>query len=263
MMISRILSVAPILILLAGCSDQPIQSNWARRSPTIDGSLNEWSSASLVVFEDLQVSLGVGNDSSFLYLAGRIANAPLQQMVELSGVVIWLDPDGKHQKDLEVHFPASRAARANLNRGEFWDSLTEDQKAKARKEVEEMRRGVLVIDKRSVDSRIYKPGDVEGFAGVIAESLGLVSFEARIPLQIGKHFPRFSGIDLGKRLAIGVSLGGSTGNQSRSVDFDGAPPTGEFGFPGRGAPPGNFPRGGSEAAGKKEIWLEVSLAQPR
>jgi hypothetical protein len=262
MMISKILFVAPILILLTSCSDQRIQSNWAGKSPTIDGSLEEWSSASMVVFEGLEVSLGVRNDSSFLYLAGRIANASLQQMVDQSGVVVWLDPEGGHRKDLEIHFPASRAARANLNRGEFWDSLTEDQKAKARKQMEEMRRGVLVIDKRSVDSHVYKPGDVEGFAGVIAESQGLISFEARIPLQIEKHFPKFSGMNLGKRVAIGVGLGGSTGDRSRNVDFDGAPPTGEFGFPGRGGAPGNFPRGGSQVPEKKEIWLEVSLAQP-
>jgi hypothetical protein len=260
-MVSKTLLIAPLLMLLTSCSDQRIQSNWAQRSPTIDGNLEEWSSASLVIFEDLQVSLGVGNDTSFLYVAGRIANASLQQMVERSGVVIWLDPDGGHRKDLEIHFPV-QVARANLYRGGFWDSLTEEQKAKARKQVEEMRGGVLVIDKRSVDSHVYKPGNVEGFAGVIAESQGLVSFEARIPLQIEKHFPRFSGMGLGKKVAIGVGLGGSTGDGSRNVDFDGAPPTGGFGFPGRGGPPGNSPRGGSQVPEEKEIWLEVSLAQP-
>lgn len=261
-MISRTLFFATILALLTGCSDQRIQSNWARRSPTIDGSLEEWSSASLVVFEDLQVSVGVGNDTSFLYLAGRIANASLQQMVEQSGVVILLDPDGGHRKDLGIHFPASKAARANLNRAEFWDSLTEEQKDKARKQLDEMRRGVLVIDKRSVDSHVYKPGNVEGFAGVIAEAQGLVSFEARIPLHIEKYFPRFSGVDPGKKVGIGVELGGLTGNRSHNFGFEGVPPTGEFGFPGGGGPPRNSPRGGSRVPDNKEIWLEVSLAQP-
>jgi hypothetical protein len=261
MMVSKNLFVASILILLTGCSDQQIQSNWARRSPTIDGNLEEWSNASMVVFEDVQVSIGVGNDTSFLYLAGRIANASLQQMVERSGIVIWLDPEGGHQKGLEIHFPASRVARANLNRGEFWDSMTEDQKARARKEVEEMGKGVLVIDRRSVNSQVYKPGNVEGFAGVISESKGLISFEVRIPLQIEKHFQKFRGLDPGRSVMIGVGLGASIGNLSGNVDFNGAPPMGESGFPGRGGSPGNFLGGGSQVPKDKEVWLEVSLAR--
>jgi hypothetical protein len=259
---SKVLLTTSIVILLTGCSDQSIQSNWARRSPSIDGSLEEWSSASLVIFEDLQVSLGVGNDSSFVYIAGRVANASLQQMVESSGVVLWLDPDGSHRKDLEIHFPASRAARTNLDRGEFWDSLTEEQKAKAQEKVEEMRRGVLVIDRRSVDSHIYTRGNIEGFEAVIVDSQGLVSFEARIPLQIERYFPKFNRMDPGKMVAVGVGLGASRGDRSRNIDFDSAQPSGEFGFPGRGGPPGNLARGGSPEVAPKEIWLEVILAQP-
>ena len=127
MMVSKILFIAPLLILLSSCSDQQLQSNWARRSPIIDGNLAEWSSASMLVFEDLQVSFGVGNDTSFLYLAGRIANATFQRMVGQTGIVIWLDPDGGHRKGLEIHFPASRVESANLSRGLFWESLTGDQ----------------------------------------------------------------------------------------------------------------------------------------
>lgn len=215
----------------------------------------------MLVFEDLQVSLGVANDTSFLYLAGRIADAKLQRMVEQFGVVIWLDPEGGRQKGLEIHFPASRVEKMNLNRGLFWDSLTEDQKARARKRVEEMRKGVLVIDRKSVESRVFSPGNVEGFSAAISETEGLLSFEVRIPLQIGKLFPKFSSLESAKDVGIGVGLGGTTGDPSADADFETAPPMGEPGFAGRGGPPGNLAPGGSRTFAKKEIWLEVHLAQ--
>lgn len=261
MMVSKNLFIASTLILLTGCSDQQIQSNWARRSPTIDGNLEEWSSASMVVFEDLQVSVGVGNDTSFLYLAGRIADAALQRMVGQSGIVIWLDPDGGRRKGLEIHFPAARVENANLNRGLFWESLTEDQKARARDKVEEMAGGVLVINRKSIESRVFLPRNVEGFSVAIAQAEGLLSFEARIPLQIGKFFSKFSSIQMGQILGIGVGLDESRRDLSPGGDFEGAPPMGEPGFTGRGGSPGGFVPGGSRAPVKKEIWLEVGLAQ--
>lgn len=261
MMVSKILFIVPLLISLTSCSDQQIQSNWARKSPTIDGNMEEWNSASLVVFEDLEVSLGVGNDTSFLYLAGRIADATFQRMVGQTGVVIWLDPEGGRRKGLEIHFPASRIENVNLNRGFFWDSLTEDQKARARNKVEEMSRGVLVINRKSVESRLFLPGNVEGFCVAIAEAEGLLSFEARIPLQIGRLFSKFSDIQSGKTVGIGLGLGGSMGDRLPGGDFESAPPMGEPGRGGRGGTPGGFVPGGSRASVKKEIWLEVGLAQ--
>jgi len=117
-MILKTLFVAPILIFLTSCSDQRIQSNWARRSPTIDGNLEEWSSASLVIFEDLQVSLGVGNDASFLYLAGRIANAPLalrQAKAALNASYDeWLKQGLKQELDMYAPLIATRDRREAL-----------------------------------------------------------------------------------------------------------------------------------------------------
>lgn len=257
----KLLVIAHMLIVLTGCSDHRIESNWARRSPAIDGNLGEWSSASMLVFEDLQVSVGVGNDTSFLYLACRVADAALQHMVSQSGVVIWLDPEGGHQKILEIHFPASRVESMNLNRGFFWDSLTEDQKSKARHKAEETSRGVLVINRRSIESRVFLPGNVEGLSVAIAEAEGLLSFEARMPLQIGRLFPNFSSIQPGRTVGIGVGLGGSMGDRSPGGGFEGAPPMGEPGLAGRSGAPRGFAPGGSRAPVKKEIWIEVGLAQ--
>jgi hypothetical protein len=260
MMALKYLFSASILILLTGCSAQQIESNWARRSPTIDGNMEEWKSASLIVFEDLEVSASAGNDSLFLYLAGRLANATFQRIVGQTGLVIWLDPEGGRRKDLEIHFPASRIGSANLSRGLFWEGLTGEQKAKARGKAEEMARGVLVINRKSIESRVFLPGNVEGFSVAIAQEEGLLSFEARIPLQIGKLFSKFSSIQAGQIVGIGVGLSESRRDMSLGGDLEGVMPMGNPGLSGRSGAPGGFGSGGSREPVKKEIWLEVGLA---
>jgi hypothetical protein len=182
-------------------------------------------------------------------------------MVAQSGVVIWLDPEGGHQKRLEIHFPASQVENMDLDRGFFWGSLTEDQKERARKKVEEMSRGVLVINRKSIESQVFLPGNAEGFSVAIVKAEGLLSFEARIPLQIGKLFSKFSSIQSGQIVGIGVGLGESRRDLSPDGDFEGSPPKGEPGSTSRGGSPGGFGSGGSRAPVKKEIWLEVGLAQ--
>jgi hypothetical protein len=262
-MIARSIPFFLALAVLSGCSAQRIQSNWALNSPTIDGNVGDWKGASLVVFRDAQVSIAVGNDSSYLYLGARIANTGIQRAIGQSGVILWIDPDNRKGKDLEIRFPASKAARTDLTRGGFWDGLSDEQKAKAEEELKEMSKGVLVIDKRMVESHVYKLGNAEGFAGVVIESQGLVSFEARIPLRIQKDFPEFTEMHPGTIVTVGVGSGEKDRSMSGDSGFDVAPPMGESGFSGSGGPRGNFSRGGSQSQENKEIWFEVSLAQPR
>jgi hypothetical protein len=184
-------------------------------------------------------------------------------MVRQSGVTIWLDPEGEHRKDLEFQFPAETGATANLDRGGFWEALTDTQKERARKQLSEMHRGVLVLDERSGNSIVYKPGNVEGIEGKIAATPKFVSFEARIPMQIERCFPAFRGMTPGGMVRICLEIGSSSADRSRGTGMNGAPPAGEFEPPGRGGPPGGIPGGRSRMPEKREIWLEVNLAQPQ
>ncbi len=258
-MVTRV-AVLGVVAILMGCSEVPIASNWARKPPVVDGDLADWKNASLTVFDDLHISIGVGNDSSFLYLGGRIANPPLERMVERLGVTIWIAAEDGKKKDLEIHFPASSAARANLARGGFAYEMTEAEKNLLRRQSEEMRNGVLVIDKKGVDSHIYKVGNIEGFEGVIVAAQGVTSFEARFPLRLGEFFPAFKSITLETEVTIGVELGGWAGNAPQGFDPQGWESPGDFGMDrrsGRGSPRD------SQSPEEREIWLEVKLAPAR
>ena len=262
-MIAKSIPFIVFLVALAGCSVQRIQSNWALNSPTIDGNLDEWKGASFVVIRDAQVSVAVGNDSSFLYLGARIANTGIQRAIGQSGVTLWIDPGNGKEKNLEILFPALKAARTDLDRGGFWDGLSDEQKARAEAELKELGKGILVIDRRMVQSHLYKKGNAEGFAGVVIESQGLVSFEARIPLRIQKDFSESTEMHPGTSVTIGVGSGVTGGSSPGAPGFEGAPPMGEPGLSGSGGRRGNFSRGGFQNQENKEIWFEVGLAQPR
>ena len=258
-MVTRV-AVLGVVVILLGCSEVPIESNWARKPPVVDGDLADWKNASLAVFDNLHVSVGVGNDSSFLYLGGRIANPSIERIVERSGVTIWLAAEGGKEKDLEIRFPASSAARADLARGGFAEEMTEAEKNLLRRQSEAMRNSVLVIDRRGVDSHLYKTGNIEGFEGVIVHSPGVTSFEARVPLRIGEFFPAFKSIAPETEVTIGVELGGRAGDTPRDFDQRGGESPGDFGTDrrsGRGSPrDSQFPE-------DREIWLEVRLARAR
>jgi hypothetical protein len=137
-----------IVLLFTGCADERIQSSWMRASPSIDGNLEEWMEIPRLILSDAEASVRAGNDSSFLYIAGHIANAPLRAKVRQFGIIVWLDPEGGHRKDLEVHIPASRVAGGNLARGGFWENLTTEEKARVLARMRELSRGVLVVDRR-------------------------------------------------------------------------------------------------------------------
>jgi hypothetical protein len=252
-----------IVLLFAGCADERIQSSWMSASPSIDGNLEEWMEIPRLILSDAEASVRAGNDSSFLYIAGHIANALLRAKVRQFGIIVWLDPEGGHRKDLEVHIPASRVAGGNLARGGFWENLTTEEKARVLARMRELSRGVLVVDKRSVDSQLFPPGDREGFAGAFADSLGLLAFEARIPLRIDTIFQKCRKLEPRKSLSIGIGLGQSGLEGQATADLDGRSPARGAGLPGPLPTRGNNPRQSSAMPKEGEIWLEVVLASPQ
>lgn len=253
-----------VMSILAGCNEEEINSNWALSPPTIDGRMDEWQQASLVIFEDEHAAVGVGNDSTYLYFAARVADAQLRQAIQSSGFTLWLSPDGGTTKDLEIRFPASPNVRVNQSRGGFWKSMTEDQRSRARNRLDEMQNGLIVVDHHSVDSRIFPPDSPDGFGAAIGETNGLSSFEVRVPLHIEKYFPGGAPLDRSGKIGIGIELA-SVPITERG--FNNAPPfgggqRGSIRGRGRGGGPGRtIPRGGPSQQAS-EIWLEVALAIP-
>lgn len=255
------LVVSLMSVILLSCKEEEVKSTWVRSPVTIDGSVEEWNQSPFVVFQEEHLALSLSNDSTYLYLAGRTSDAALQRLIERLGVTLLVDPEGGSSEELEVRFPAGGISGFREGRGGFWESMTEEQRAKALKQIEEMRNGILVIDHRNVESRVYPARTAEGFAAGIASSTGLLTFEARIPIHIEKYFSGFGALGTTGKVGIGIKLsrirspeGGE--NSGRPGGFAG--PRGGRGRGGGGM--GRPPRGGQASDDATDVWLGVLLA---
>ncbi len=265
------LLILTICVLLSSCNEKEVQSSWARSSVTVDGNMEEWKDDPLLVFTDEHLALGVKNDSKYIYLAGRIADAALQRVAQRLGVTFWVDPDGGDNQDLEIHFPASSLGLLNQARGGFWQSMTEEERAKARERMDETREGLLVIDKRNNDSRVFAANSSEGFAAGQRNSEGLFSFELRLPIQVQQYFRGFNELGKEGKVGIGIKVGASRPEGMRGFRPEGGGgPQGPFG--GRGRPGGGGGRGGGRGGPRgggqsgpieSEVAFVVNLATNR
>jgi hypothetical protein len=254
----NIILVFVAVLWFSGCNDEKAQSTWVHSPVTIDGNLDEWKDAHFVVFQDDQLAFGAENDSTYLYLAGRTSDAGLARVMGRVGVTLWVDAKGGDSKDLEIRFPVGRSADFRLSRGGFWESLTEEQQSEASKEMDEMRKGVLVIDNRSVTSHIYSLGSATGFAAAVGESSGITTFEVRIPLDLKEYVADIGSRGPKGKVGVGIQLGGS-GRGPGEIPAGAPQGMGQWGGRGRGGF-GGFPRRGEAEASSTETWVEISLA---
>jgi hypothetical protein len=246
------------ILLVSGCKDEEAKSSWVRSPVTVDGNLDDWKDVHFVVFQDDHLAFGAENDSTYLYLAGRTSDADLARAMDRMGVTLWVDAKGGDSKDIEIRFPVGRSADFRLSRGGFWESLTEEQQSEASKEMDEMRKGVLVIDNRSVTSHIYSPGSAEGFAADVGESSGIATFEIRIPLDLQEYMADIGSLGPKDKVGVGIQLD-EFGRGREGIPGGARQGMGQWGGRGRGGF-GGFPRRGQTEGNSTETWVEISLA---
>jgi hypothetical protein len=249
------------VLWFSGCSDEEAQSTWRRLPVTTDGNLDEWKDVHFVVFQDDHLAFGAQNDSTYLYLAGRTSDVDLARVMGRMGVTLWVDAKGGDSKDLEIRFPVGRSADFSLSRGGFLESLTEEQQSRASKELDDMRKGVLVIDNRSATSHIYSPGSTAGFAAAVGESSGITTFEVRIPLDLQEYAADIGSLGPRGKVGLGILLGGF-GRGPEGISGGARQGMGQWGGRGRGGF-GGFARRGQSEESSTETWVEISLATAR
>jgi hypothetical protein len=249
-----------LLLALSGCNDESVKSSPVANPPRIDGDLAEWQNVPVRVFEEKNIAVGALQDARYLYVAGRSADEQINRMIARRGITIWIDPDGGDRKDLEMHYPSSGYAMPDPTRGGFWQAMSDSQRERAFKRLEGMRNGVLVIDKRGVDSRIFSPDSGEGFSAATAEARGILTFEVRIPLRLEEYFPKVGSIAGREKLRVGFSLGAAQGSGFR----EGRPEyAGPAGYPAGGM--GGGSRGMLQRRrsvdSESDLWVTVTLTK--
>lgn len=130
-----IIFLAPaVLSLLAPpalSATMAVESRWASPSVKIDGSEEDWKDARFAVDEGSKAEYAVGNDGENLYLIFVFRSPLAATTIDLTGMKVYFDLDGKREKSLGLRFfkkdiTGRQLIAAMTKRGE---AVTEAQKA--------------------------------------------------------------------------------------------------------------------------------------
>jgi len=261
------LILLPGLLLLSGCNDIELNSNWNNSTMVVDGELTEWNEDLLAPPKE-PVAFAVRNDSDYLYLALRTFDPELMRQIVMTGLTVWLDPDGDRDKVLGIGYP-------HPGRWEPPGSIRLKRGADPAAQIEQLRLRLAAQTEIAItdaEGRVTRLGleNTGGIQAATSLTSGL-QYELKIPLTENAERPFALAASPGMRIGIGLT----TPQLERPARSDGRSGGGHGGMPGggRGGKGGRSDRGGRGAPGGDhpdrtsipeplEIWLEVQLAEP-
>jgi hypothetical protein len=272
------------LILMGGCKNTEVQSQWSAEPVKVDGEMTEWPSGSTVYFEDPGVQLGLRNDSQNLYVLFRFGNQAWARAIRMGGLTLWLDNSGKKNKDVGIRYNGGPSLLDSgmqkpgmAGQGGFLDSLTPEQKERFMEwQKKDMADQLKVIYKKSGQEVFIPTNGSSGPAVSFGSPQGTYTYEFSIPLQKSDVSRYGIGAQPGQAISLGLEWGGmSESNRERMrEERGGGMGGGGEGGGGRGGMGGGHHGGGRggmgggrggpamQAPAKQEIWVKTQLASP-
>jgi hypothetical protein len=266
---TMILTSAFILILLLFTGGQSKDSSvrWADNKIASDGQIDDWGEIPLNYFEDEQVTLGLSNDSTNLYILFRFNKIEWTHVIRMSGLTLWVDPKGKKKKEFGIRYrggPTMEELRELQNSdGEGSESeMPSEMRKRMKSRMNENASTFAIIDNKAEQ---IVPISEDGSAGPsvgYASPDGFFCYEFKVPLEIISA--DFYGITMtpGQKVAIGVQWGGM-GDKKRPEGMSmrgGGMGGGRGGGKGGGRGGGMSERRLSDMPKEQKIWIKTKLA---
>lgn len=275
-MLKRItFTIVSIFILTAGVSFAgDLESFWTAKEFQIDGQLEEWGDYSLNHFEDEKFSVGVRNDSSFLYLMFVTRDQYMVRMAQMNGLKIWLNGKGKKDKNFGLLYYPDFGQDSLLFKAPQRAPMDGPQPDGSMPDQSEQRKQFLgkkfVVDEDNKrtdnDSRLY----YTTFSSGIYKGVYLI--EMRFELNGDEVLGDYLAAKPKDKIAICFELGGNMRSEmkERRQEMGGGPPGGmrgggdDFGG-GGGMPPGGGRPGGMGGGQRPEMvkldkWIKIKLS---
>jgi len=202
----RFLPLVIGVLFILGCGKVSVTSDWMEVSPEIDGDLSEWTSTDKHVFGNGTIILSFVNDGQNVYIAGKIGDPGVQQIIERTGLVLWLDISGRRGKHVEIQIPASTATRFDERRGGFWRMYTTAQQEAAAETLAGLNSGVFVWNIRNEQYQVFPSGSGSPFRGVTVSSNDTLSVELQLPLSYASDFLRYGPPVAGNKISLGIEM---------------------------------------------------------
>jgi hypothetical protein len=93
-----------ITILLSGCKQNVMQSNWKDGNIFIDGRYSDWQPG-LTFNEKSNIGIGFANDSSNLYICLTSSDQQLMRQVVFRGFILDIDIPGAKRRQFGINYP--------------------------------------------------------------------------------------------------------------------------------------------------------------
>ena len=254
------------ILISSGCSGQlKLDSHWRDRDVVVDGQQNEWHDRMTFV-EKQNVSIGVFNDSEFLYLSLVTNNQAVRRQMIGLGFTLWLDPAGGNKKTFGIHYPLGRFGNGAIMPGgppadgdEMPSDVPKPDFEKALQEFELIGPGK--------DERQRFP--LTGAKGIVMEieiSNEALIYEIKIPLNQSEEYPYAIQAQSGKAVGVGFETAeldreALRERMGRGGFGDGRPGNGPTGIP-----PGGMGARGRMGGGRFKtpepfkLWTSIALA---
>jgi len=272
-------SVLPILIaaLFLGCNGFQMNSRWRDREIVVDGLDADWEGAKGYV-EKLNVSIGLMNDESHLFVCLIFLDKRMQAQVMRQGLSVWFDPSGGNGKRFGIRFPLGmQGMRGRIERTSGESAVPNPDQIEGG--IEAFQSELEILGPKENDRTRMPLNEANGIEVKTGRDRGILVYELKVPLVRNEHFPYAVGIGTRKTVSIGFETpeigmegmrrrsGGSSDRPSEGISPDGRmPPDGGFMPPREGMGPRGRrgPRQGNgtgpSVPGPFELWVKAQLA---
>ncbi len=246
--------------VFVSCEKYEIKSQWKDRDIVVDGRSVDWLDT-LTFVEEFNVSLGIANDTDYLYICAVVENPLVRMQVMRQGLTVWFDPKGGRKKTIGISFPLGFQGMREPP-AEFGE---EPDIEKLQRTFPMSLNELEILGPDRKEKRRMRKAEAEGIDVALNVSSGKLVYELKIPLIKSSDRPYAVNVQPGSSFGIGIEtiprrdMGQSprrkTGGMRRPVGG------GNPGMGGRGGM-GQMPGGGRPGMPRNlKLWLSVSLSQ--
>lgn len=190
------ISLLIVLSITAACSGPQSLTIQERNSDvTMDGNLSDWNTGSSLIKSDEGLNIYAKNDSEFLYLFIDVKSARKDQVIQRSGLIIYIGDSKETRKDRGIGFPSGSFNLLRENPGVYQTFLNDpewSQDPSNRELLEDLSDNifdrVMIVERFEDNDTNYgfidlEQLNVDGFQIAKSESGRFTSMEMKIPID--------------------------------------------------------------------------------
>ena len=201
------------IVFCAFAKEKTIQSIWAASPVAMDGLSNEWEGDPLNMEKKVKVEYAFRNDADTLYVFFKFNDFKYLSSLEITGMTLWIDTEGKKNKGLGVNFTQKRVSAdeyiAILERQQ--GPLSDEQKESVRASEFYFISQAQAVDKKGNPLEQEAGGEaVKGAAFNVSVGQEAVTYEFKVPFK--NLTAALSGTEMvaGEIVGVGFEWGGLT-----------------------------------------------------